>query len=315
MVRDLGTVQFQAVFDQAGAPLRRGSETANWIAFPAARRRRRQVGPDPAPHLAPRRYGGPDAGLGADPRGDDGDGRRLSGRAHPPAVRERARHPRSRGADRRRHAAHGRSDRRRPDRHQTHHRLLDHEPDRLHVRRRRSRRVLVGHGPPADARLLQGPALPRRRHRDPRAERRAGRAPDGRAPQRPPAHDGPHVDRDDRAHRLLAHLEGRHPGGRLREGRNARDDRLGGRPHRGVLHGRLRGAAHAAHVLRPEVDVRRRPPPRHVARRGAGDDVLDGDGARRRRDPVGFLAIGFGAHDLLADWLQFVAPTIDVDRG
>ena len=29
----------------------------------------------------------------------------------------------------------------------------------------------------------------------------------------------------------------------------------------------------------------------------------------------GFLAIGFGAHDLLADWLQFVAPTIDVDRG
>ena len=76
-------------------------------------------------------------------------------------------------------------------------------------------------------------------------------------------------------------------GGRLREGRNARDDRLGGRPDRGVLHGRLRGAAHAAHVLRPEVDVRRRPPPRHVARRGAGDDVLDGDGARRRRDPVG----------------------------
>ena len=29
----------------------------------------------------------------------------------------------------------------------------------------------------------------------------------------------------------------------------------------------------------------------------------------------GFLAIGFGAHDLLADWLQFVAPTIDATVG
>jgi len=33
MVRDLGTVQFQAVFDQAGARWAQGSETANWIAF------------------------------------------------------------------------------------------------------------------------------------------------------------------------------------------------------------------------------------------------------------------------------------------
>jgi NADH-quinone oxidoreductase subunit L len=33
MVRDLGTVQFQSVFDEAGARWPQGSETANWIAF------------------------------------------------------------------------------------------------------------------------------------------------------------------------------------------------------------------------------------------------------------------------------------------
>ena len=36
-----------------------------------------QVGPVPAPRLAARRDGGPDAGLGADPRRDDGDGGRV----------------------------------------------------------------------------------------------------------------------------------------------------------------------------------------------------------------------------------------------
>ena len=49
---------------------------------PALPRRDRQVGADPAARLAARRDGRPDAGLGADPRGDDGDGRRLPGRAH-----------------------------------------------------------------------------------------------------------------------------------------------------------------------------------------------------------------------------------------
>ena len=44
------------------------------------RRRVRQVGADPALRLAARRDGRPDAGLGADPRGDHGDGRRLHGR-------------------------------------------------------------------------------------------------------------------------------------------------------------------------------------------------------------------------------------------
>ena len=47
----------------------------------APARRLRQVRPGAAAGLAARRDGGPDPGLGADPRGDDGDGRRLPGRA------------------------------------------------------------------------------------------------------------------------------------------------------------------------------------------------------------------------------------------
>ena len=58
---------------------------------PAARRRVREVRADPAAHLAPRRDGGPDPGLRADPRGDDGHRRRLPDRAHAPAVRAGAR--------------------------------------------------------------------------------------------------------------------------------------------------------------------------------------------------------------------------------
>ncbi len=49
---------------------------------PAVHRRHRQVGADPAARLAARRDGRPDAGVGADPRRDDGDGRRVPGRAH-----------------------------------------------------------------------------------------------------------------------------------------------------------------------------------------------------------------------------------------
>ena len=47
-----------------------------------ARRRVREVGADPAAHVAPGRDGGPDAGLRPDPRRDDGDRRRLPDRAH-----------------------------------------------------------------------------------------------------------------------------------------------------------------------------------------------------------------------------------------
>ena len=53
----------------------------------ALRRRRRQVGAVPAARLAARRDGGPDAGLRADPRRDDGRRRRLPRRAHVPRLR------------------------------------------------------------------------------------------------------------------------------------------------------------------------------------------------------------------------------------
>ena len=61
----------------------------------AAGRRLRQVGAAAVPHLAARRDGGPDPGLLADPRGDDGDRRRLPDRPHPRPLRARP--------DRRRH--------------------------------------------------------------------------------------------------------------------------------------------------------------------------------------------------------------------
>jgi NADH-quinone oxidoreductase subunit L len=50
------------------------------------RRRRRQVGPVPAARLVARRDGGSNAGLGPDPRRDDGRGRRVSGRPPIPGV-------------------------------------------------------------------------------------------------------------------------------------------------------------------------------------------------------------------------------------
>ena len=54
-----------------------------------ARRRVRQVGPGAAAHVVARRHGGPDPGLGPDPRGHDGHRGRLPDRPHAPAVRAR----------------------------------------------------------------------------------------------------------------------------------------------------------------------------------------------------------------------------------
>ena len=104
-----------------------------------ARRRGREVGADPAAHLAARRDGGPDAGQRADPRGHDGDGRRLPARAPAPGLRGRPGGAGPGGRDRRRDAARGRADRARPGRHQARDRLLDDVADRLHVPRRRAR--------------------------------------------------------------------------------------------------------------------------------------------------------------------------------
>ena len=55
--------------------------------------RHRQVGPDPALHLAARRHGRPDAGQRPDPRRDHGHRRRLHDRAHELPLRAVARRP------------------------------------------------------------------------------------------------------------------------------------------------------------------------------------------------------------------------------
>ena len=52
-----------------------------------ARRRGGEVGADPAPDVAARRDGGPDAGQRPHPRGDDGHRRRLPDRAHASDLR------------------------------------------------------------------------------------------------------------------------------------------------------------------------------------------------------------------------------------
>ena len=81
----------------------------------AVHRRRRQERPAPAVPLAPRRDGGPDAGVGADPCRDDGDRRGVPDGARQPGAQRRRRL----GADddrldRRRHGAVRRDRRRSP---------------------------------------------------------------------------------------------------------------------------------------------------------------------------------------------------------
>ena len=118
---------------------RRGDHDRDAAAVP---RRHRQERADPALRLAARRDGGPDAGLGADPRRDDGHRRRVHGRALPRAVRasrrSRSRWWRSIGAATALFAA---TIGARPERHQARARLLDGEPARLHVHGLRRRRV------------------------------------------------------------------------------------------------------------------------------------------------------------------------------
>ena len=190
------------------------------------RRRVRQVGPGAAPHLAPGRHGGPDAGLRPDPRGDDGDRRRLPDRAHAPAVRA--------GADRRRRgrghrlpdAADRRHDRPRRDRPQARHRVLDDVADRLHGHGRELGRLRRRHVPPDDARLLQGAALHGRRLGD----RGDGRRPEPRPHVGLPARDAVHLRLHDRRRpRALRHpavlgllLQGRDPRAAVRARRLAR---------------------------------------------------------------------------------------------
>ena len=137
-----GAVDFDTVFAQAPAltgktihflVLGRGCAHAD-LSSPV-HGRDGQIGPVPAAHLAARRHGRADAGLGADPRRHDGDGGRVHGGAALAAVRAGAERADVRHLHRRHDRVLRRHHRPRAERHQAHHRLLDLFAARLHVRR------------------------------------------------------------------------------------------------------------------------------------------------------------------------------------
>ena len=157
--RELGTFEYGAVFEKAPEVFTDQRVDDHRDLPAAAGRRLRQVGAAAAPHLAARRDGGPDPGLLADPRGDDGHRRRLPDRPHPRPLRARPDRRRHRRLHRPGDAAGRRHDRAGDDRPEAGDRLLDDEPDRLHGHGRLDRRLLRRHLPPDDPRLLQGAAL------------------------------------------------------------------------------------------------------------------------------------------------------------
>src|SRR5688572_8398369 len=236
-----------------------------------------EVGSDPAPHVASGRHGGPNTGLRPDPRGHDGDGRRLPPRPREPGVRSRTGRPAPRRDPRGADAACRRSDRGRAVGHQARHRVLDDVADRLHVRRGRNRRVRLRDLPPDDARLLQGAAVHERRRRHPPPRRRAGHPQDGRPADAYAAY-APRVPRGlarPRRHPdLLGVLvEGRSHRGGVRERRRARRVPVRGRADRRAAHRALHvppllhrvpwraerpreGARPRGPRRRPEVDAR-----------------------------------------------------------
>ena len=115
MFTTFGTADFSTISERGGRGVRDHDDRAR-PAAPAGRLR--QVGPGAAAVLAARRHGGPDPGVGADPRGDDGHRRRLPHRPQQLHLRPRARRPDRRGGRRGRHAAVGRDHRLRQGRHQ-----------------------------------------------------------------------------------------------------------------------------------------------------------------------------------------------------
>ena len=157
--RELGTFDYGAGLRQGAARLPHQRVDGDRDLPAAAGRRLRQVGAAAAPHLAARRDGGPDPGLLADPRGDDGHRRRLPDRPHPRPLRPRPDRRRHRRLRRPGDAAGRRHDRPGDDRPEAGDRLLDDEPDRLHDHGRLDRRLQRRPLPPDDPRLLQGAAV------------------------------------------------------------------------------------------------------------------------------------------------------------
>ena len=88
-----GTYRISGVVDAAARRRHQRPATPTVGVAAHAVRRGRQVGPVPAALLAARRDARPDADQCADPRGDDGGGRRLPGRPAAAAVRAVRRSP------------------------------------------------------------------------------------------------------------------------------------------------------------------------------------------------------------------------------
>ena len=179
------------------------------VALLRVRGRDGQERPVPAPRLAAGRDGGPDPGLGADPRRDDGQRRRLPRRPRQPALRPRARRrwsssPRSASSPRSSRPR-SRSPRRDIKRVLAYSTL---SPAGLHVRRAGRRRVRRRDLPPHDPRLLQGPAVPRLGLGHPRRPRGAGHEPHGRPVAEDPDHplDDAHRRDRDRRHPAAGRL-------------------------------------------------------------------------------------------------------------
>ena len=128
-------------------------------------RRDRQERSVPAAHVAARRHGGSDAGVGAHPRGHHGRRRRVPRRPPLPGVLQRdvdrGRWRQPDGADRRHHDHHRGGARVRAGRHQEGPRVLHHLAARLHGDGVGVGGVGCRSVPPVHPRLLQGAALPR----------------------------------------------------------------------------------------------------------------------------------------------------------
>ena len=166
----------QRVLLDAGALARRDDDHRP----PAAARRVRQVGADPPACLAAGRDGRADAGIRADPCGNDGHCRRVPPRAPQRPLRARARSDDGRRLDRRRDGPPRRDHGRHAIQPEEGARLLDDLADRLHGHGLRRRRVLRRDVPPHDPRVLQGLPLPGRRRRPARAAGRGRHAQHGR---------------------------------------------------------------------------------------------------------------------------------------
>ena len=234
LIAHFGSLDFATVFPAIAAHREWHGGFLTAICASARRRRRRQVRPDSPLRLAARRHGRSHPRLRPHPRRHHGHGRHLHGRPLPTSSSTAAPTPSASSPSSARHRSLRRLHRPRPARHQARPRLLHRLAARLHVPRLRRRRLLGRRLPSAHPRLLQGPALPRRRLRHPRPLRRAGHAPHGRPPQTHPHHL---LDHDRRRLRHRRHpalrrllLKGRDPLPDLHQPQPARQAPLARRP-------------------------------------------------------------------------------------